>query len=1233
MTNANFQLSVHFMPNDVTDFRTIRYWLPELKAATTFAQVQALAYRFVTDHLRVKTAVLAQTAVAAPADSTAYTLHLAVGYTGYWLTLARHTAFSDEEQVLAETAVALLASAPFFRPLTDAAQIRFLQIVYGIAETVRVLGPLQPTLERVLQQILAAFSASSGFIALHDSEAGWLSFPCLIHNQQVVARNPIPSLHADSLTSWVVANGLPYFSNDWPNDDKPVPGLILAEEPGGVMCVPMFYGDEVLGAISVQSAVCGAFQPADYEILQAIASHVATAVHNAHLYTRSQELVAKGTRDYQVAIALRQAVSAISSTLEQDAVLRRLLQALDGILTFDTAYIFLWEPPNSRSVDFKLAASYDTADRPQELSPAELEQIWGDSPLLRDIHQQKDTILLDDPAADPRWRPFPGSDKIRGWLGTPLVAGGNVLGALIIQSYQSAVFGRHQRWLSSTLAAHTAVALQNAYLYRQTQQQLNELSTLYQASATMTANLDQEFVLQSVVAEMVRALQLDSCTIFVWDRARLHFIPAAHSNLYQKANLTTEGETAVESFGMSRVTDLEKNEIIQYVLATRKIYSLRSDNAYTPDRQALLTAAGLNAVLLVPLVRGDDVLGLLAMGQVSDLRSFTPGERRLAQSLASQAAIAIEHAHLFAQAQRRVEELATFHNIVLQLNTPLKQSTVLDAITESALKLVDATNLHIYLYEQETGKFSFGSALWRDGRREPAVTAVRSNGLTATVVQRGEPVIINNAAEHPLFQAEGAKAWGIQAIAGFPLKRGEEVIGAFTITYLHPHTFTKDEVLLLNLLADQAAVAVRNARLFDESQRRLRDMSALVDMAQKVTGKLKIRSVLQTTVQILRGLLNARASTITMLTEDRLELIVAAADGVNQEYMQARMQVDDSSSGEVVKHGRLLYIRDTYKEAEFLFFSEIVRSLLVVPLIVRGETIGTLTIDSDQPNAFSESDIQLMTIAAAQVSIAISNAGLFEEVEARAAELAEAYEELKENDRLKDELVQNVSHELRTPLTFVKGYVDLLMDGEMGLVTPAQQEALQIVATKTNEITRLIDDIITLQRIDTANLQIEPYSLVDLIRTAIAGHRMVAEKKGVTVEAQLPLTPAIAPIDKGRINQVLDNLIANAMKFSPDGGLVMVTLEDLETEVRVTVTDEGIGMPKEKQSRIFDRFYQIDGSSRRRFGGTGIGLAIVKRIVDAHQGKIWVVSEPSQGSSFYFTLPKVRAAQGELIAD
>jgi len=327
----------------------------------------------------------------------------------------------------------------------------------------------------------------------------------------------------------------------------------------------------------------------------------------------------------------------------------------------------------------------------------------------------------------------------------------------------------------------------------------------------------------------------------------------------------------------------------------------------------------------------------------------------------------------------------------------------------------------------------------------------------------------------------------------------------------------------------------------------------------------------------------------------------------------------------VVQNAELVYIRDSYTESDFLFFDEVVRSLLVVPLIVRDQPVGTLTIDSDRPHAFTESDTQLMTIAAAQVSVAIANARLFEELEERAAELAIAYDELKESDRLKDELVQNVSHELRTPLTFVKGYVDLLMDGDKGLLTAEQQEYLQIVSDKTDDITRIIEDIITLQRIDSGNLQLEVLSMAELLRTAVISHRIVADKKGLSIVCTIPSEQkGLVRIDKGRMNQVLDNLIGNALKFSPDGGTIRLSMTENDEDVLVSVVDEGIGMPAEKHQRIFERFYQIDGSSRRRFGGTGIGLAIVKRIIDAHDGRIWVESELNKGSSFLFTLPIVK---------
>jgi signal transduction histidine kinase len=767
----------------------------------------------------------------------------------------------------------------------------------------------------------------------------------------------------------------------------------------------------------------------------------------------------------------------------------------------------------------------------------------------------------------------------------------------------------------------TAVVFPAEAIDRTTEQQLNELDTLYQATAMIRANLDQDFVLHTVVTEMVRAVKVDSCTIFVWDQTRQNLTPVAHQNQTDLLGAQNDNDQTGGG-GLHSIENLERFSIVQRIFDTQIICNLRADEENEAEAVQLLAAGRMQSLLLVPLVRRGKVLGLLALGQQAIPRRFTNAELRLTQSLASQAAVAIEHAHLFSQTQRRAAELEALHQIVLRLNTPLRLSDVLDTITESAVKLVNASNLHIFLYDNQTGRFTSGSAMWHDGRREPAVESPREDGITATVVRQGEPIVINNALTDPMYNRGIAKGWGIHAIAGFPLRHNDRVIGAFTVTYLHPHTFTEDELLLLNLLADQAAVAIKNARLFTRSQRQLRDMSALVDMAKQVTSKLDLTSILQTTVQTLRGLLNARASTITMLTDSHEELVVEAAAGVNPEYLKARMRLEESISGQAVRTGKLTYIRDTYEEPDFFFFDDVVRSLLVMPLMLRDRPVGTLTVDHEKPHAFSQSDLQLMTIAAAQVSIAIANARLFEELDQRARELAEAYEELKESDRLKDELVQNLSHELRTPLTFVKGYVDLLMAGEMGLLNNEQNEALLIVSDKTNEITWLMDDIITLQRIDAGNLQLLPCSMTDLIKTSIAGHRLVANKKGMVIEPALPEGDILVPVDKGRVNQVLDNLIGNAIKFSPDGGTIGVQLQEYQHEVLVSISDQGIGLPPDRKERIFDRFYQIDGSSRRRFGGTGLGLAIVKRIIEAHNGRIWVESELEQGSIFHFTLPK-----------
>lgn len=1129
-------------------------------------------------------------------------------------------ALSGQDVLYLELLASTLAVALRTERFIDDARQRTteMEMVHAITESARNLKPLHPTLAEIHAQIERAFDVRTFLVALYDVEDGLLTFPYAVDEGEPL---PIEAVSVDdpkSLFAWVVRNNRPLISGDWQNEEQPVAGVELKDAgPHAVFCYPLRIGDEVVGVFSVQSHRPHVFSEEDYRLLTSIADQVAVIVRNARLFSTTQGLVDKIAREYLTAASLRQAIASMGTSLDREAILDFLLVSLDDLVGYDGAIVTFMEGDDALTFGYRVN---DEGETENVLAAGDGDTLLGGR-FADEIVRTKEAIFVDDVRDAPHWSDDLQDDDVRSRLGVPILAGDAVTGVLILEDVEPGAYGQREGWLVAALVSHASLAMQNARLHEEVQGQLDELATLYEASNAITANLDQDTVLRTVVGEMVRALDVDSCTILVWREGGQVLETAAHQSRF------APGEEDVEpaAVGLSTLGGLEENAVIRGVIETQRVANLHRD-AVDDDGCALLDGAGLDALLLVPLVRREQTLGLLALSQIGTDRPFTERELRLTGSLAGQVAVALEHARLYAQVQRRVEELSTFHQIVLQLNMPLELEVVLENITESALQLIGANNLHIYLYDADQDEFTFCSALWRDGRRTPAVAAPRSDGLTARVVRGGEAIIVDDAPEHPLYQGPEASNWGVCAIAGFPLKHGDHIIGAFTVTYLEPHTFTPDELLLMNLLADQASVAVENARLFAEAQQRLRSMSALVDMAKQVTGNLKVELVLQTTVQRLQTLLDARASTISLLSEDGEELIVEAAAGIKPEYHRVRMKLGEGVSGRAVKDQRVIYVRDTQDDPDFLFFDPILRSLLVVPLVARNEVIGTLSVDSDRANAFSESDVQLMTIAGAQVSVAIANARLFEAVEERAAELAVAYRELKESDRLKDELVQNVSHELRTPLTFIRGYVDLLLDGEMGIVTIDQQQALQIVSNKTDEVTRLVEDIMALQRINEQNIGREPFSMTRLLHTAVDCHRMSANQHGLDLVYDAPPTEGTVVGDKGRINQVLDNLIGNAIKFSPDGGAITLRMVERRDDVVVVVADEGIGLAPEKAARIFDRFYQVDGSSRRRFGGAGIGLAIVKRIIDAHQGDIWVRSELDHGSSFYFTLPKKQEA-------
>ena len=280
--------------------------------------------------------------------------------------------------------------------------------------------------------------------------------------------------------------------------------------------------------------------------------------------------------------------------------------------------------------------------------------------------------------------------------------------------------------------------------------------------------------------------------------------------------------------------------------------------------------------------------------------------------------------------------------------------------------------------------------------------------------------------------------------------------------------------------------------------------------------------------------------------------------------------------------------------------------------------IGQALLELGMTNRETLDEVITMQILQLQQALNDSNRSLEKRVQARTQDLQDALERLAELNQLKSNFIANISHELRTPLTHLKGYLDLLAAEAFGPLSPEQTETLRILLKSENRLERLIEDLILFSLASRGEmlLSLEPVSIIELIGAAVMGSKQKAQAKSVTLETNLPEGLPVLNIDREKIGWVLTQLLDNAIKFTPKGGAVRVKSWHEFGIVYLAVEDTGIGIPAERIGEVFESFHQLDGSATRRFGGTGLGLTLVSRILDAHGAKIQVDSEVNQGSRF-----------------
>jgi signal transduction histidine kinase len=474
----------------------------------------------------------------------------------------------------------------------------------------------------------------------------------------------------------------------------------------------------------------------------------------------------------------------------------------------------------------------------------------------------------------------------------------------------------------------------------------------------------------------------------------------------------------------------------------------------------------------------------------------------------------------------------------------------------------------------------------------------------------------------PIFVA-AVELGGFRTILNVPMLKENELIGVFAIYRQEVRSFSSRQVELVTNFAAQAVIAIENARLLNELRESLRQQTAIADMLKVISrSTFDLQTTLNALVESAARLCDAEMGAIMRPRGEAFDF--AANYGFSQEMttLLATQPVSTGRgtlAGRTACEGRPVHIPDVLTDLEYTYTNGQrvagYRSMLGVPLLRDGMSIGVVILVRMAARPFTERQIKLVTTFADQAVIAIETVRLFDEIQEKSRQLAEASQH-------KSQFLANMSHELRTPLNAILGYTELLIDKVYGETPEKMQDVLQRIQGNGRHLLGLINDVLDLSKIEAGQLilALGDYSLKNVVHTVFSAAEPLAEAKQLALKVEVPsdLPPGYG--DERRLTQVVLNLVGNAIKFT-DVGEVIVKAAKVNESFEVTVRDTGPGICETDRPKLFQEFQQADNAITRKKGGTGLGLAISKRIVELHGGKIWVESAPGRGSTFSFTLP------------
>ncbi len=778
----------------------------------------------------------------------------------------------------------------------------------------------------------------------------------------------------------------------------------------------------------------------------------------------------------------------------------------------------------------------------------------------------------------------------------PLKAEQQVVGILVLDAVPP---DEGSRRMLTALANMAALAIERARLFEETRRRLEEVRFLQEVALAATSTLDFDEVLRRSVEALQRWLRFEVFGFLVVDeRTGLLRLHPAFVGIPEELH----GFTIPIGEG-----------ITGWVAQTGEPY-------ISPDVQSnghyYDAIPGIRSEICVPVKSGDRVIAVIDVESIRP-NAFGENELRLLTAMARQLAVALENARRYSreQEQRRLAE--TMRHIAWVFGSTLNVDELLtQALTCLEQLLPYQAAFLVLLREGRVERVRVRGAV------EPPLSVWLTPGmLPARIYVERRSILLPDA-----WQDSSWKPWpgveGLRSWIGVPFLAKEELFGLFLIGASEPNTYGREEAMAAFTFAGQLALALERTRFYEQERRRAEQLDLLHRFGQHIVGIVDPPSLLEEAIRHLHTAIRPLQTSLALVEENELSILTARGPLEEASLFRARIPLETPGILPwVARKGVPILVSDVTADSRFpaAYYSSEARAEMAVPLRAKNRVVGVLDVQGNRPGEFDESDLATLQAIGMQIGGALERAYLY-------AELRKTVEELRETDRLRNDFLSAINHEMRAPLTAILGFADFLLREQAGPLTPAQKEYLGDIRAGGERILSLVNNILEAARLEEG--QVRPRWTEVYLDTAVAQVlamlRPAAMEKGISLTSHLPpdLPPAWA--DPTMVERILTNLLSNAIKFTPAGGSVWVEAAVSARQsqmLEVSVSDTGVGIAPQHINEIFQRYRRLEVPGLGRVSGTGLGLYIVKGLVEAHGGQIEVRSAPGEGSTFTFTLP------------